>query len=54
MKNIYIGDIHGRDTWKQIVDEHDDADNIVFIADYFDSFNISGTVQLHNIKEINL
>lgn len=51
-KNIYIGDIHGRDIWEQIVEEHKDADNIVFIGDYFDSFNIPGVVQLKNAKEI--
>lgn len=52
MKNIYIGDIHGRDVWKQIVEKHDDADNIVFIGDYFDSFDISGIEQLRNVQEI--
>ena len=52
LKNIYIGDIHGRDTWKQIVNEHKDANNIVFVGDYFDSYNIPGIVQLHNVKEI--
>jgi hypothetical protein len=51
-KTIYIGDIHGRDIWEQIVEEHKDADNIVFIGDYFDSFDIPGTVQLRNAKEI--
>ena len=51
-KTIYIGDIHGRDVWKQIVKEHEDADNIVFIGDYFDSFDIPGIVQLRNAKEI--
>ena len=52
MKNIYIGDIHGRDVWKQIVEKHDDVDNIVFIGDYFDSFDISGIEQLRNAQEI--
>jgi predicted MPP superfamily phosphohydrolase len=52
MKNIYIGDIHGRDVWKQIVEKHDDVDNIVFIGDYFDSFDISGIEQLRNVQEI--
>ena len=52
MKNIYIGDIHGRDVWKQIVEKHSDADNIVFIGDYFDSFDISGIEQLRNAQEI--
>jgi hypothetical protein len=51
-KNVYIGDIHGRDVWKQIVEKHDDADNIVFVGDYFDSFNISGIEQLFNVEEI--
>ena len=51
-KNIYIGDIHGRDIWKEIVEQHKDADNIVFIADYFDSFDIPGTVQLRNARDI--
>lgn len=51
-KTIYIGDIHGRDVWEEIVDKNDDADNIVFIGDYFDSFDISALVQLDNIKKI--
>ena len=52
MKNIYIGDIHGRDVWKQIVADNEDADNIVFIGDYFDSFDIPGVVQLRNARDI--
>jgi hypothetical protein len=51
-KIIYIGDIHGRDIWESIVEEHDDADNIVFIGDYFDSFNILGISQLSNVQRI--
>jgi len=52
MKNIYIGDIHGRKSWKNIVEDHPDVDNIIFIGDYFDSFNVEPVVQLHNAKEI--
>lgn len=52
MKNVYIPDIHGRQSWHQIVEDNQDADNIVFIGDYFDSFDISGVEQLHNAKEI--
>ena len=48
-KTIYIGDIHGRDVWAEIVAKHDDADNIVFIGDYFDSFDIPAVIQLDNI-----
>ena len=51
-KTIYIGDIHGRDVWEKIVEEHDDADNIVFIGDYFDSFDIPGLTQLSNAQRI--
>jgi hypothetical protein len=51
-KNIYIGDIHGLDVWEQIVEEHKDANNIVFIGDYFDSFNINGVEQLRNVGKI--
>ena len=51
-ETIYIGDIHGRDIWKDIVAKHDDVDNIVFVGDYFDSFDIPGISQLDNIKNI--
>lgn len=50
-KLIAIGDIHGRDIWKKIVAK-EDADTIVFMGDYFDSFDISGIIQLQNFKEI--
>jgi len=53
MKYICIGDIHGKNIWKQIVQKEQNADKIIFIGDYFDSRdNISGTQQLHNFKEI--
>jgi hypothetical protein len=51
-KNIYIGDIHGLTVWEDIVKQHPDADNIVFIGDYFDSFDISGIEQLFNAENI--
>ena len=41
MKTIVIGDIHGRTIWKQIVIENPDFDKLVFIGDYFDSFDIA-------------
>jgi predicted MPP superfamily phosphohydrolase len=52
MKTIIIGDIHGRDLWKRIVDVEADADRIVFLGDYFDSFDIPGVVQLQNFLDI--
>jgi UDP-2,3-diacylglucosamine pyrophosphatase LpxH len=52
MKTVIIGDVHGRDQWKQIVDQEKDADRFVFVGDYFDSFDISAVEQMHNFKEI--
>jgi len=40
MKTIILGDTHGRDLWKQIVEIENDADRIIFLGDYFDSFDI--------------
>ena len=51
MKTIIIGDTHGTNTWKQIVAK-ENADRVIFIGDYFDSFDIGTTEQLHNFKEI--
>ena len=53
MKTVLIGDIHGRDCWKRIV-EVEKADRYVFIGDYFDSFDIPGLMQMHNFKELML
>ena len=51
MKIICIGDIHGRSIWKQIV-EKEDADKVIFLGDYFDSWDVPGIDQIHNFKEI--
>jgi hypothetical protein len=51
-RTVILGDSHGRDTWKQIVEIEKDADRIVFLGDYFDSFNIPGVVQLQNFLDI--
>lgn len=52
MKICVIGDIHGRQVWKQIVNQNLDSDYIVFIGDYFDSFDINGNDQVNNFLEI--
>ena len=52
MKTIAIGDVHGRSLWKLIVNQEQDADRIVFIGDYFDSFDIKGEEQLNNFLDI--
>lgn len=51
-KSVLIGDIHGRDTWKQIVEQETNADRIVFVGDYFDSYDLPGVVQLQNFLDI--
>ena len=51
MKTIVIGDIHGRDVWKEIVFQ-EQADRVIFIGDYFDSFDIGPAEQMFNFKEI--
>lgn len=51
MKTIAIGDIHGLGYWKQIL-EKERPDRVVFVGDYFDSYNIPGIDQIHNFKNI--
>lgn len=51
MKTIAIGDIHGRSNWKLIL-HREDPDRVIFIGDYFDSYEFSLIEQLHNFKEI--
>jgi len=52
MKIIAIGDIHGRDFWKDII--HEPVDQLVFIGDYFDSYReeFTATQEIENFKQI--
>ena len=52
MKLVCIGDIHGLDLWKQIVNQEQDADQFIFVGDYFDSFEVPGLVQMQNFLDI--
>jgi hypothetical protein len=53
MTTIAIGDIHGRDIWKQIVQSQLEADEFVFIGDYFDTHDdISAETQIENFNDI--
>ena len=52
MKIVAIGDIHGRDYWKQTIEQEQDADVFVFVGDYFDSFTIKGPDQINNFLDI--
>lgn len=56
MKIITIPDVHGRASWKLIVySQHPDADEYVFVGDYFDTHeSITGLEQLRNYEDIIL
>jgi hypothetical protein len=52
MKIICIGDIHGRDTWKKIV-EKEPYDIVVFLGDYVSTHeHITEEQQITNLEEI--
>ena len=51
MKTIFLGDTHGRSLWKEIVAK-ETPDRVVFIGDYFDSYDIGSAEQQFNFKEI--
>ena len=51
MKTVVIGDIHGRSTWK-LITHLENADRVIFVGDYFDSFDIKGADQLSNFQDI--
>lgn len=50
-KTVAIGDIHGRNTWKAIY-EKEKPDRMIFIGDYFDSFDITSENQQNNFLDI--
>jgi predicted phosphodiesterase len=51
-KVIVLGDIHGRDIWKKIIENESDFDLVIFVGDYFDSFDIDIMTQIHNFRDI--
>ena len=53
MKIIVIGDTHGREIWKNIIDVEENFDKIIFLGDYFDSKErINVQHQISNFKDI--
>jgi predicted phosphodiesterase len=50
-KTIVLGDTHGRSQWK-LITHQENADRVIFIGDYFDSYDLSAVEQMHNFKEI--
>lgn len=51
MKTVVIGDIHGRSLWKLMVNQ-ENPDRVIFIGDYFDSFQIKTDEQINNFLDI--
>lgn len=52
MRIVSIWDIHWKDIRKKIVEKEKDADKIIFMWDYLDSFTIDIETQIQNFKEI--
>lgn len=53
LKTVFIGDVHGRSIWKDIVAQ-EKADRVIFIGDYFDSFDTTNTYLVHNNNEFSV
>ena len=51
MKTLVLGDTHGRQIWKMAI-KQEAPDRVIFIGDYFDSFDIQGIDQLRNFEDI--
>lgn len=52
-KIVVLGDVHGRDIWKKIVDDNSDADLFIFLGDYVSTHDdISSEKQLSNLYKI--
>ena len=51
MKTCVIPDLHGRSDWK-LITHRENPDRIIFLGDYFDSFDIKGVDQLNNFLDI--
>lgn len=51
MKTVVLGDTHGRGVWQQIV-QTENPDRVIFIGDYWDSFDIPYLNQMYNFKQI--
>lgn len=51
MKTLVLGDIHGHNTWKDII-EKETFDKVVFLGDYLDSFTLDYKVITENFRNI--
>lgn len=51
MKTLVLGDTHGTSFWK-LITHKEQPDRVIFIGDYFDSFDIKLDEQLNNFLDI--
>lgn len=51
-KIIVLGDTHGRNKWEKILKKEHDATKVVFLGDFFDSFDVSFNTQVENFMNI--
>ena len=53
MKIVVIGDIHGRDTWKKIIEKENNADKFIFLGDYVSTHDkITSETQINNLVDL--
>jgi hypothetical protein len=54
IKQIVLGDIHGRAEWKRVLEAEEDYQRVIFVGDYLDTHekHITGAMQLFNLNEI--
>lgn len=52
MRIAVIGDIHGLETWRNVLDRCGDYDKVIFIGDYVDSYTMPNEIQHFNLREI--
>jgi len=50
MKHLIVGDLHGKDCWKEVTINN--YDKIVFIGDYVDHWNLPDKVIIRNLLDI--
>lgn len=51
-KQVIIGDTHGHDSWKRVLNQEKDFDRVIFMGDYYDSFGVPPMKQDENFLDI--
>lgn len=52
MKIVVVGDIHGHNSWKKILETEEAWNKVIFLGDYVDSFTVSSKEQRDNLVEL--